>query len=157
MACALWDCLDDTVMIDWREANEGPRWVPVLHVAEHDYEIPHDLLARVAYQESHFREDIIRGLTKSKAGARGIMQMMPRYFDTVTASIPFSDTAVGEQINQAAAELHRLHRITNDWRMAVAAYNCGLKRVQSAKGIPHIAETVKYIADISHDLPEVFV
>ena len=70
----------------WKSAGSGPEWVPVLNAAEQQFGIPTDLLARVAYQESRFREDIIRGTKASGAGALGMMQLMPQYFQIGRAS-----------------------------------------------------------------------
>src|SRR5271167_4222346 len=66
--------------VGWKNAGDGPIWIPDLNAAEGMYNIPTDLLARIAYQESHFRNDIITGATASPAGALGLMQLMPQYF-----------------------------------------------------------------------------
>src|SRR6185312_5080436 len=67
-------------LVAWKSVGEGSTWVPVLNQVEQQYGLPEDLLARVAYQESSFREGVIRGTTASSAGALGIMQLEPAYF-----------------------------------------------------------------------------
>ena len=90
--------------MDWKEVDEGPKWVPILNQTEVTYGIPTDLLARVAYQESHFRPDIISGSTRSPAGAVGIMQLIPKWF-------PGAGVDPVKDIGMAGAELARLWRV----------------------------------------------
>lgn len=140
-------------LVDWKSAGSGPQWVPVLNQAEQQYGLPADLLARVAYQESSFRESVIRGTTPSPAGALGMMQMLPRYFSSVRAPVPFSDGAVRAQIGQAAQQLSSLYSQFGDWSLALAAYNAGAGNVEKYGGIPPFAETQNYVAQISADVP----
>lgn len=137
----------------WKSAGAGPEWVPVLNAVEQQDGIPPDLLARVAYQESRFREDIIRGTTASGAGALGIMQLMPAYFPAVNAPIPFSDAAVTNQITAAGAYLAQLYQQFGSWTLALAAYNAGPGNVQKYGGIPPFPETQNYVAQITADVP----
>ena len=65
----------------WKNVQQGPKWVPYIEFVEQQLGIPPDLLARMAYQESRFREDIITGTTASSAGALGILQLMPAFVD----------------------------------------------------------------------------
>jgi soluble lytic murein transglycosylase-like protein len=105
-------------MIDWKSQGDGPKWVPVLNATEDKYAIPTDLLARVAYQESRFREDIISGATTSSAGCVGIMQLNPEYF-------PDAGKDPKADINSAGQLLQSLYGRFNDWQVALAAYNWG--------------------------------
>lgn len=139
----------------WKQVQAGPQWVPVINAAEMQYGIPTDLLARMAYQESHFRPSIIDGTTASPAGALGILQLMPQYFNTVQRPIPFSTQDTADQINQAAGQLLGLMNHFNDWGLAVAAYNDGQgnvdKYVAGTRPLP--AETSTYVADVLADVP----
>jgi soluble lytic murein transglycosylase-like protein len=139
----------------WQTVNQGPQWVPVLNVAENQNGIPSNLLARTAYQESHFRPDIIDGSTVSPAGALGIMQLMPQWFSTVRVSRPFTPQDTGAQIQQAAVELSRLYRHYQDWGLALAAYNDGQGNVDSYvagnRALP--AETLTYVSAVLADVP----
>src|SRR3990172_2707257 len=65
------------VLSDWKK--RGDKYLPALNAAEKKYGIPRDLLARQAFQESRFREDIISGRTISSAGALGLMQLVPKW------------------------------------------------------------------------------
>lgn len=139
----------------WQVVNEGPVWVPVLHSVEAQYGIPRDLLARMAYQETHFRQVYIDGSKASSAGALGIMQLMPEYFGSVRVARPFTAEDSVAQIQEAAQELVRLYRYYQDWGLAVAAYNDGERNVDKylarTRSLPD--ETVNYVAQVFADVP----
>ena len=137
----------------WKSAGSGPQWVPVLNAAEQQFGIPTDLLARVAYQESRFREDIIRGTKASGAGALGMMQLMPQYFPVVNVPRPYTDADVSNQITAAAQQLSSLYSRFGDWSLALAAYNAGAGNVEKYGGIPPFTETQNYVAQITADVP----
>jgi soluble lytic murein transglycosylase-like protein len=96
----------------------GGQWLPLLAAAEVKHGIPTDLLARIAFQESSFRPGVISGAVKSKPGAVGIMQLLPKYF-------PGAGVSPAADINTAAAFLASLYRTFKDWQESVAAYNWG--------------------------------
>lgn len=148
----------DSIMSDvvgWKNVNQGPVWVPYLNRAEILNGLPTDFLARVAYQESSFRQGVIDGTTASPAGALGIMQMMPAYFDSVRVPIPFTESDIQAQIAQAAAQLLNLHNNLGDWQLTLAAYNAGLGNVEKYGGIPPFPETQNYVAKITADVPAI--
>jgi soluble lytic murein transglycosylase-like protein len=140
-------------MSGWKTAGEGPTWLPILNEAEAAYGLPTDMLARQAYQESSFIENVIRGIKKSSAGALGILQLMPQYFLTVNVPTPYTDTDVSNQISEAAKQMATLYKSTSDWSLALAAYNAGLGNVQKYGGIPPFPETQSYVASIVADVP----
>jgi soluble lytic murein transglycosylase-like protein len=122
--------------------------------AEVAHGIPTDLLARVAYQESHFRPDIISGATKSSAGAVGIMQLIPRFFPTAGAD-PTAD------IGTAAVFIAGLFTRFRDWQVALAAYNWGAGDVHHQWAMDADifiladmpVETQNYVKQIVADVP----
>ena len=126
-------------------------YLSALNDAEATYHIPHNLLARIAWQESHFRPDIIAGAVKSPAGAVGIMQLMPNYF-------PDAGQSVLADINTAARLLTTLFQRFKDWQLAVAAYNWGGGNVHhemaddgGIAGMP--TETQNYVNEVFADVP----
>ena len=140
----------------WKQVGQGPVWVPVLNAAEQQFGIPPDLLARMAYQESRFRQDVIDGsYANPSSGALGIMQMLPKYFSTVNAQIPYSAADTTAQIQQAAAQLDALYNHFRDWGLAVAAYNDGQTNIDNYIAGTHALpdETVNYVADVLADVP----
>lgn len=123
------------------------RLKPTFDQASATYGLPENLLARVAYQESHFRQDIISGKTVSSAGAVGIMQLVPKWHPNVNPLDPF------DAIPYAARYLRQLFNQFGSWELALAAYNWGpgnLKKDLTGKAWPQ--ETINYVNDIAGDV-----
>jgi soluble lytic murein transglycosylase-like protein len=137
----------------WESVGSAADWIPYINAAEASQGIPANLLARMAYEESHFREEIIRGTKVSSAGALGILQLEPAYFSSVQAPIPFTDDDVRAQIDEAASDVARLYSRFSSWSLTLAAYNAGEGNVHKYGGIPPFPETQKYVSDISADVP----
>lgn len=138
----------------WKTEGQGPVWITTLNNTEGHYGIPRDLLARVAYEESHFRQDIISGQTLSSAGAIGIMQLLPRYF-------PGAGQSPAADIDTAGNLLFELYTRFHDWQVALAAYNWGGGDVhhEYAKDANRYVladmptETQSYVKQIVGDVP----
>lgn len=139
----------------WASVNQGPVWVPVINIAEETFNLPTNLLARQAYQESRFRQEIIDGTQASPAGALGILQLMPAYFTSVQRPTPFSTTDTQDQINEAAKQMQGLFARFGDWGLALAAYNDGAGNVDQylngTRALP--VETQNYVSQILTDVP----
>jgi soluble lytic murein transglycosylase-like protein len=130
----------------WKLVANADRYLPLLNAAEAKYGIPKDLLARIAYQESRFRDDIVKGQTISSAGAVGIMQLVPKFHPGV------NPLDVSAAINYAAQYLKNLYNQFGDWKLAAAAYNAGAGNVTKYGGIPPFNETIAYVRDIFNDI-----
>lgn len=119
--------------------------------------LPHNLLARLLWQESRYREDIITGKTVSPAGAMGIAQIVPRWHPGVDPLDPFAS------IDYAARYLRDLRQQMGSWPHALAAYNWGIgnlnRAINNYGGANALLyapkETRNYVADITGDLPAV--
>jgi hypothetical protein len=130
------------------------KWRAPINAAEALHGIPTNLLVRIAYQESHFRESIINGTVKSSAGAVGIMQLMPKFFPGAGLN-PIADIAT------AAGLLADLFKTFKDWQVAVAAYNWGEGDVEHSylKDVDHYllstmpVETQNYVTEVFSDVP----
>jgi soluble lytic murein transglycosylase-like protein len=134
-------------LIDWKAGGET--YLPALSAAEINYGIPTDLLARIAYQESAWREDIVNGTTRSSAGAVGLMQLMPQFF-------PGAGISWHDDIIKAGQYLVTLYRTFGDWQLAVAAYNWGPGHMQKYVAGTYIAlplETENYVKKVFTDVP----
>lgn len=138
---------------DWTPPPSAAPYLDALRNAERFHFMPKNLLARVAYQESRFRPDIINGETISSAGAQGLMQIVPRWHVGVNPLDPF------ESIDYAAGYLAQLKRRFGSWDKALAAYNWGptnLSRAIDKNGENWLAaaptETRNYVKQISADV-----
>lgn len=139
----------------WKSVGKGPQWVPVLNAAESLYSIPTDVLARIAYQESRFRQDVIDGTKRGGAGELGIMQLLPPYYSSINAPIPFSPQDTSAQITEAAQELARLYTHYGNWGLSVAAYNDGQGNIDRYLAGQHALpkSTADYVAAVFTDVP----
>jgi hypothetical protein len=146
----------------WMSSQNAQKWAPALAAAELAYGLPQGLLARMAFQESSFDQDVIDGTRPSSAGALGILQMLPKYFLTVRRPIPFSDSDTQDQIQEAAQQMAKLYGQLeplasatgqNLWALALAGYNAGAEAVENAGGIPPYPQTQNYVSKILADVP----
>jgi soluble lytic murein transglycosylase-like protein len=105
------------------------------------HNIDADLLAAVVYAESGGR---VRAV--SRAGAQGLMQLMP----TTAFGLGVRDSfAPEENISGGTAYLDQLlARYHDDVALALAAYNAGPAAVDRYHGIPPYAETRAYVARV---------
>lgn len=112
--------------------------------AEQKYGVPADLLAAVAKQESNYNPRAV-----SRAGARGLMQLMPG----TARQLGVSDSFNPAQAVDGAARLLRDHLDTfGSVDLALAAYNAGPGAVRKHNGIPPYTETQNYVAKITRNL-----
>lgn len=128
-----------------------------------EYDLPPSLIYAVIHTESHFREDAV-----SRAGAKGLMQLMDTTYEWIQTKFP-EDPQPLERIFEpeinircGAKVLDVLHDIFKHPETAIAAYNAGngtvskwLKDPQySADGqtLTHIpfAETEDYVKRVNH-------
>ena len=88
---------------------------------------------------------------ESPVGAFGMFQLMPATAKQYGLSLwPFDERKQLEPAARAAAKhLRHLHQLFGDWRLAVAAYNCGEGRVQKTLA----AYKTKSYARIATHLP----
>jgi len=99
-----------------------------------------DLLRAVIKCESDFNH-----LAISRAGAQGLMQLMPDTARLVDVDNPFD---AGENIEGGTKYLKYLLSSFDDVRLALAAYNAGEGAVRRAGGIPPYRETRNYVAAV---------
>jgi soluble lytic murein transglycosylase-like protein len=110
--------------------------------AAHDLDV--DLLASVVRAESGGHTRAV-----SRAGAQGLMQLMP----STAAKLGVADTfAPGQNIRGGTAYLDSLLRRYHDnLALALAAYNAGPGAVDRWHGIPPYRETQLYVARVIHE------
>jgi soluble lytic murein transglycosylase-like protein len=107
--------------------------------------LPPDLLRSMVNQESGFRPCAV-----SPKGAMGLMQLMPATATQLGVSDPFNPK---ENVDAGAKLVKHLLEIYGDLPMALGAYNAGPSRVDDAKGIPNIPETLNYVQKILSSMP----
>ena len=103
------------------------------------------LLKAVAKQESSFNPTAV-----SKAGAMGVMQLMP----TTARSLGVRDPFDAEQNIMGGAKYiaQQLQRFGGNIEKALAAYNAGPNAVEKYNGIPPYKETQNYVRTIMSNL-----
>jgi soluble lytic murein transglycosylase-like protein len=110
--------------------------------AAHDLDV--ELLASVIRAESNGDVHAV-----SRAGARGLMQLMPG----TASKLGVADSFRADQnINGGTEYLNTLlERYHDNLALALAAYNAGPAAVDKYRGIPPYRETRLYVARIIHD------
>ncbi|HUZ05481.1 MAG TPA: lytic transglycosylase domain-containing protein [Acidobacteriaceae bacterium] len=103
-----------------------------------------DLLASVVHAESNGNPQAV-----SRAGAQGLMQLMPGTAAVLGVQNSF---AAAQNIAGGTAYLDTLlTRYHDNLALALAAYNAGPEAVDRYHGIPPYAETRRYVAHVIHE------
>lgn len=132
----------------WTPPAAAAPYLSAIERAERVHGLPAGLLARLLYQESRYRADIIDGRSRSPAGAIGIAQFMP----ATAAEFGIDPRDPWASIDAAALYLSQLYRRFGNWSEALAAYNWGQGNV-SRRGIDAApAETRAYYSQIMADV-----
>ena len=108
------------------------------------HNLDEDLLASVVKAESNGNSRAV-----SRAGAQGLMQLMPR----TAAQLGVHDSfQPDENVRGGSAYLDALlTRYGNNLALALAAYNAGPEAVDKYHGIPPYYETRVYVARVIHE------
>jgi soluble lytic murein transglycosylase-like protein len=116
----------------------------MLAKAGHEHNVDIDLLASVVKAESNGNARAV-----SRAGAQGLMQLMP----ATAADLGVSDSFKPEQnVRGGSTYLDwLLTRYNNNLALALAAYNAGPAAVDKYNGIPPYRETKLYVARVIHE------
>jgi len=102
------------------------------------YQLPESFIRAVMRVESDFNPTVV-----SRAGAMGLMQLMPMTARSMGVSDPFD---VRQNIHGGARYLRILaNRFRGDLVLTVAAYNAGEGAVEKYNGIPPYKETQRYV------------
>lgn len=125
---ALRDAYDDTIVL-----------------AAHKHAVDPGLIKAVIHAESHFNTHAV-----SRAGAMGLMQLMPETARFLDVDNSFD---AKQNIFGGAQFLHYLQQKFDRLDLVLAAYNAGEGNVRRYGGIPPFTETQGYVAKVLELLP----
>ncbi len=115
--------------------------VPLIHRLSQQYSIDPRLVQAIITVESNFDPYAV-----SRAGAQGLMQLMPDTAARYRIEDPFDPQANIEGGLRYLRDLFRM--FPGDLRHVLAAYNAGEGTVQQYGGIPPYPETQRYVARV---------
>jgi len=114
------------------------RYDHLINEAAGKYGVPFSLVKAIIKAESNFNPKAV-----SRAGARGLMQIMPDNFSLLQIDDPFDPW---ENIRGGTRYFRSLlDRFNWELSLALAGYNAGPQRVVQYNGIPPIRETQDYV------------
>ena len=116
--------------------------------AEEFNELPSGLLGAVASQESGLYPCAV-----SKAGATGLMQLMPATAAQFGVGNPFDPWQSLQGGGQFLKQL--LQKYDGDLKLALGAYNAGPSRVDFYGGIPPFTETQSYVESVMSRMKQI--
>ncbi|MBW2282069.1 MAG: lytic transglycosylase domain-containing protein [Deltaproteobacteria bacterium] len=124
---------------------DGPtnRWDGVIAHASRDYRMDPALIKAVIHAESLFDAYAV-----SRAGARGLMQLMPataRSIGVDNAFDPWQNIRGGTRYLR-----YLMRRFEGNLELSLAAYNAGADTVLRYGGIPPYRETRRYVKRVLH-------
>lgn len=117
------------------------RYDPIIRDASRKHGVDSSLVKAVIRAESDFDKHAV-----SKAGAQGLMQLMPETAEKLAVKDCFDP---GENIHGGVRYLKRqLQNFQNDVPLALAAYNAGESAVRKYGRIPPYDETQTFVARV---------
>jgi hypothetical protein len=113
---------------------------PFIEEAAEQTGLPVQLIDAVIRTESGYRAGAV-----SRAGAQGLMQLMPATAASVGVDDPFDPR---QNIMGGARYLRKMYDDFGSLELAIAAYNAGPAAVKKHDGIPPFPETRAYVATV---------
>lgn len=121
-----------------RDPARYSRYDALIDEAARLYQLPEPFLRAIMHVESDFNSMVV-----SRAGAMGLMQLMPTTAQSMGVADPFD---ARQNILGGARYLRILaNRFSGDLVLTVAAYNAGEGAVEKYNGIPPYEETQRYV------------
>ncbi len=117
------------------------RYDSVIRAAAQRYQLPQALLRAVIHTESNYYPH-----ATSRAGAAGLMQLMPKTAKALGVRDPYD---AGQNVHGGARYLRLLaNRYDGDMVLVLAAYNAGAGNVEKYGGVPPFSETRAYVRSV---------
>ncbi len=121
--------------------NRASRYMPTVKNLALEQQLDPRLLKAIITVESCFDARAV-----SRAGAHGLMQLMPgtaRSYGVYNRFDPYQNLKAGTQHFRELMDKYK-----NNLRLALAAYNAGAHNVKKYKGIPPFRETRNYVKKV---------
>jgi len=113
----------------------------IIRKATEKYDVDFSLIKAVIEAESNFDPEAV-----SKKGAKGLMQIMPGNFQSLSVQDPFNPA---QNIMGGVKYLQELlRRYENKLPLVLAAYNAGPEAVDQYRQIPPYEETQNYVRKV---------
>ncbi len=131
--------------VDFKPFNNN-RSSDIIHIkkivdeASKKYSVPKKLIYGIIKAESNFNPHAL-----SKAGAVGVMQLMPQTALEMGAENIWN---IRENVMAGVKYISSLINRFKNEKMAIAAYNAGPSNVQRYKGVPPFKETKNYVKKV---------
>ena len=116
-------------------------YMPIILAAASRYRVDPNIIRAIIKAESNYNPKAV-----SKAGAVGLMQLMPR----TARALGVKDSFNPEQNIHGGVKYFSqlLNKFNGDHALALAAYNAGSRNVIKHKGIPPFKATKRYITKV---------
>lgn len=128
---------------DWSHIKLNPHaFKELIEQSARTHAVDAALIRAVIHAESNFNQQAV-----SKAGAVGLMQLMPETQRQLQVNNPYNAT---QNIDAGTRLLKQLlQKYGNNIKHAIAAYNAGESAVTKYRGIPPYAETQNYVRRVA--------
>ena len=124
-----------------KETSDRQKIDAIIKNTAQKYDLKPTLIKAVIKAESDFNPDVV-----SRAGAQGLMQLMPETSKDLGVSDPFD---VEQNIDGGVRYLRQMmDQFNGNVRLALAAYNAGPGAVERYQGIPPYEETIQYVQKV---------